>query len=164
MKGIGDKIYKLRTDARLSQDELAEILAVSRQTVSNWETERVKPDLEKIVLLCQKFGVSIDELLLDKPSAPADEVALPAQPAAEAPAAPRRITKKRLISALIISAAAMVALIVFAFIVLLFDHDTATASLLTIEVSLFIGLMLGAGLFFVLIVILLIVFFGERRG
>lgn len=59
-------IYRLRTEHNLSQGDLAEALGVSRQSVSKWETGGSVPDLEKLVKLSQLFGVSLDELVLDR--------------------------------------------------------------------------------------------------
>ena len=60
---IGETIYKLRTEKNLSQGDLAEILEVSRQSVSKWENNSAVPDLEKIIKLSEIFGVSLDELV-----------------------------------------------------------------------------------------------------
>lgn len=59
---IGEKIYLLREKQGLSQEELAEKLNVSRQTISNWENDKVKIDVEKAGELCRIFNVSMDEL------------------------------------------------------------------------------------------------------
>ena len=59
---LGSTIYRLRTAKNLSQEELAERLEVSRQSVSKWENNTATPDLEKLVKLCDIFEVSLDEL------------------------------------------------------------------------------------------------------
>ena len=59
---IGTKIYKLRTARHLSQGELADMLDVSRQSVSKWETGAAVPDLDKLMRLCDLFSVTLDEL------------------------------------------------------------------------------------------------------
>lgn len=59
---IGNNIYKLRTAKNLSQGELADILDVSRQSVSKWETDAAVPDLDKLMKLCDVFDVSLDNL------------------------------------------------------------------------------------------------------
>lgn len=61
---LGQRITAYRTKARLSQDSLAELLEVSRQSVSKWETDASTPELGKLVRLSQVFGVSLDELVL----------------------------------------------------------------------------------------------------
>ena len=60
---IGEKIYQLRKKKNLSQEDLASILNVSRQTISKWETGDSTPDLDKIVPLCNFFEISTDEFL-----------------------------------------------------------------------------------------------------
>lgn len=62
---LGEKILSLRTARDMSQDNLAEKLAVSRQSVSKWETDQSTPDLDKIIKLADLFGVSVDELVRD---------------------------------------------------------------------------------------------------
>lgn len=63
---LAEKILSLRTRRGLSQDELAERLGVSRQSVSKWETAQSTPDLDKILRLADLFGVSVDELVRDE--------------------------------------------------------------------------------------------------
>lgn len=60
---IGEKIYNLRKSKNMSQETLANMLNVSRQTISKWETGESNPDFDKIVPLCDFFGISTDELL-----------------------------------------------------------------------------------------------------
>lgn len=63
---IGEKIFELRKEKNLSQEEVAEKLNVTRQTVSKWETNQSTPDLDKIMPLCELFGISTEELLAGK--------------------------------------------------------------------------------------------------
>ena len=60
---LGTNISRLRAEHHLSQGDLAEALAVSRQSVSKWETDSSVPDLDKLVKLSQVFGVTLDELV-----------------------------------------------------------------------------------------------------
>lgn len=60
---LNQKITQLRNDNNWSQEELAEKLNVSRQSVSKWESGQSKPDLDKIVVLSNIFDVSTDYLL-----------------------------------------------------------------------------------------------------
>lgn len=62
---IGEKIYKLRNALEISQEQLAEKLNVSRQSVSKWEAGQALPQIDKIVLLCELFNVSADKLLTE---------------------------------------------------------------------------------------------------
>ncbi len=57
---FADKLIKLRKKAGWSQEELAEVMNVSRQAVSKWEGAQTIPDLEKIIKLSEIFGVSCD--------------------------------------------------------------------------------------------------------
>ena len=63
---LGEKITKLRSMAGLSQEQLAEKMSVSRQSVSKWEMNQALPQIDKVLLLCDLFSVSCDELLHDK--------------------------------------------------------------------------------------------------
>ena len=63
---LGERIYKLRTEKEMSQGDLADALEVSRQSISKWETNGSVPELDKLIKLSEVFGVSLDELILDK--------------------------------------------------------------------------------------------------
>ena len=63
---LGEKLYELRKEKNLSQEEVADKLNVTRQTVSKWETNQSTPDFDKIVPLCELFGISTEELLTGK--------------------------------------------------------------------------------------------------
>lgn len=63
---LADKIMTLRKKAGWSQDELAQKLNVTRQSVSKWEGAQSVPDMERIVLLSRLFGVTTDYLLKDE--------------------------------------------------------------------------------------------------
>lgn len=63
---LGEKIYELRTARNLSQGDVADALEVSRQSVSKWENNSAVPDLDKIIKLAELFGVSLDELVLNR--------------------------------------------------------------------------------------------------
>ena len=63
---IGEKISRLRVAANISQEQLADKISVSRQSVSKWEMNQALPQLDKILLICELFRISADELLYDK--------------------------------------------------------------------------------------------------
>ncbi len=63
---FGDKLIILRKRRGLSQEELAEKLNVSRQSVSKWESNNTYPETEKIVQICNLFNCSMDDLINDK--------------------------------------------------------------------------------------------------
>ena len=54
---VGEKIARLRSEAEISQEALAERLGVSRQSVSKWETDQAMPQLDKALLLCDFFHI-----------------------------------------------------------------------------------------------------------
>jgi len=60
---IGEKILKLRKSKNLSQEELAEQINVTRQTISNWELGETIPDLKQAKVLAKVFDTSVDELI-----------------------------------------------------------------------------------------------------
>lgn len=60
---MGEKIQNMRKARGWSQEELAERIGVSRQAVSRWESNSAKPDADKIIAICDLFGVSADYLL-----------------------------------------------------------------------------------------------------
>ena len=63
---FNNKLYELRKQKGLSQEELANRLNVSRQTISKWEVGESSPDMEKLVAISELFDISLDELVLDK--------------------------------------------------------------------------------------------------
>jgi transcriptional regulator with XRE-family HTH domain len=57
------QIKKYRTDINLSQEELAEKVYVTRQTISNWENNKSYPDIHSLLLLSSTFNISLDQLI-----------------------------------------------------------------------------------------------------
>ena len=68
---LADKIIENRKKNGWSQEELADKLGVSRQSVSKWESAQAVPDMKKIIQMSEVFGVSTDYLLRDEIEAPA---------------------------------------------------------------------------------------------
>ncbi|HGA0779650.1 TPA: helix-turn-helix domain-containing protein [Streptococcus agalactiae] len=60
---IGQQIIRYRKQQALSQEELAEKVYVSRQSISNWENDKTYPDIHSLLLLSQIFQVSLDQLI-----------------------------------------------------------------------------------------------------
>ena len=83
---LGSKLAQERKLKNLTQEQLAELLGVSRQSISKWESDLAFPETEKLLRLCDLFDCSLDYLLRDAPRAAA-------QPAPEAPV--RRIFRER---------------------------------------------------------------------
>ena len=63
---MGEKILNMRKARGWTQEELADRVGVTRQAVSRWESGAAKPDADKIVAICDLFGVSADYLLRDQ--------------------------------------------------------------------------------------------------
>ncbi len=63
---FGDKLISLRKKQGLSQEELAEKLKVSRQSVSKWESNNTYPETDKIIQICNIFNCNMDDLINDK--------------------------------------------------------------------------------------------------
>lgn len=63
---LAEKIVRLRKQVGWSQEELAEQMNVSRQSVSKWESTNSIPDLNRIIMLAELFDVSTDFLLKDE--------------------------------------------------------------------------------------------------
>ena len=60
---LNAQIKKYRTELNLSQEELAEKVYVTRQTISNWENGKSYPDIHSLLLLSSLFNVSLDQLI-----------------------------------------------------------------------------------------------------
>ena len=56
-------LKKIRKDNNLSQEDLASLLGVSRQAISNWKSKVSYHEMDKIVLICKKFNLNMDDLL-----------------------------------------------------------------------------------------------------
>lgn len=63
---IGNRIQELRIFNGLTQEQLAEKLGVSRQSVSKWEMEQSLPEIDKVVLMSKLFSVGTNEILLEE--------------------------------------------------------------------------------------------------
>ena len=66
MMEFNNKLYSLRKQKGFSQEELANRLNVSRQTISKWEVGESTPDMENLVAISELFEVSLDELVLNR--------------------------------------------------------------------------------------------------
>lgn len=60
---IGQKLKQARLKADLTQEQVADQILVSRQTISNWENERTLPDIASVIKLSDLYSISLDELL-----------------------------------------------------------------------------------------------------
>ena len=60
---FGERLYKLRSDKNISQEELAELLDVSRQSISKWENDKAYPEMTRLLFMSDYFDVSLDYLM-----------------------------------------------------------------------------------------------------
>ena len=60
---LNEQIKKYRTEMNISQEELAEKIYVTRQSISNWENGKTYPDIHSLLLLSSSFGISLDQLV-----------------------------------------------------------------------------------------------------
>lgn len=97
---LPERLIKLRKAAGLSQEEVADKLEVTRQTVSKWETGQSSPDLDKVLPLCNLYNVTPDELLHDGGSEEADEVKAQENAARAEELLEKSVAKKKLIGIL----------------------------------------------------------------
>jgi transcriptional regulator with XRE-family HTH domain len=72
---IGRKIAEARKTKNLTQEQLADLMSVTRQSISRWESEQSYPEMDKIVYLAEILGVSLDYLLKDNISGNEDNKA-----------------------------------------------------------------------------------------
>lgn len=63
---LGEKLLEFRKKKGLSQEEAADILGVTRQTISKWETDQSTPDFDKIVPICELYNITPNELIMEK--------------------------------------------------------------------------------------------------
>ena len=67
---FGENLQRLRKEKGLSQEDVAQALFVSRQTISKWETDKAEPGVDNLKALARLYGVSLDRLMMwEKPQA-----------------------------------------------------------------------------------------------
>ena len=59
---IGAKIKQARMEAKMTQEQVAEGLGVSRQTISNWENDKTYPDIISVIKMSDLYDISLDKL------------------------------------------------------------------------------------------------------
>ena len=74
MKTLGKTINKIRTEAKLTQEQFSQIFGVSQQSVQRWESGVSSPDLEKVIMISKYFGISLDALILGNDNRVVDEM------------------------------------------------------------------------------------------
>ena len=60
---FASKLQEIRQNNEISQETLAELLGVSRQSVSKWERGKGYPEIDKLIFISEHFNISLDELL-----------------------------------------------------------------------------------------------------
>jgi transcriptional regulator with XRE-family HTH domain len=70
---FGERLYELRKRKNISQEELAEILDVSRQSISKWENDKAYPEMTRLLFMSEYFDVSLDYLMRGGVSADTEE-------------------------------------------------------------------------------------------
>ena len=73
---LGEKLLKLRKKKGLSQEEVADILHVTRQTISKWETDQSMPDFDKVIPICNLYEISTEELFKEEKSSTNEKIEL----------------------------------------------------------------------------------------
>ncbi|MFR6180934.1 MAG: helix-turn-helix domain-containing protein, partial [Flavonifractor plautii] len=132
---LGERLYQLRRERRMSQEALADALGVSRQSVSKWENGASTPDLDKLVRLGELFGLSLDELV--KGQAP------PTAEGTEAAVRPP-CSKGRMIAAVVLLVCGgLAALLLFATTLLYFAVWLLLAGVLCLRAREHLGILLG---------------------
>lgn len=76
-----DNLQHLRASRNMTQEQLAMLVGVSRQSVTKWEAERACPEMDKLLKLCQIFDCSLDDLVSGDLTAREEDVAAPEVPA-----------------------------------------------------------------------------------
>ena len=64
---LGSRIKQYRSTHGWNQDDLAEKMYVTRQTISNWENDKSYPDLQMLIDISNQFGISLDTLIKEDP-------------------------------------------------------------------------------------------------
>ena len=140
---IGERLTELRKSRGLSQEELAEQLTLTRQTISKWELGQSSPDIEYVIALCELFGVSTDYLLKgEEPEPKAKEDRAPVS----APVPPREDRQKSWMIfglGMALSSIALVAIVIF--VVLSVLHPWTTIMPGGKTYTGLIGYLLGTG-------------------
>lgn len=73
MLNLGENLKRLRKERNLSQEQLAEMLNVSRQAISKWESNKTYPDIENLILLRNLFNVTLDDLIVNENKAEVED-------------------------------------------------------------------------------------------
>ncbi|NMM93201.1 helix-turn-helix transcriptional regulator [Bifidobacterium oedipodis] len=81
-----DNLQYLRASRNLTQERLAMLLGVSRQSISKWESEKAYPEMDKLMMICDLFGCTLDDLVMGDVRNPAKALASTDSPVRDSPA------------------------------------------------------------------------------
>ena len=144
---LGEKIWRLRESQHLSQEELAEKLGVSRQTVSNWENDKAVLDAEKLAKLCMVMRVRADDILYG------EGIPQPTLQNKEAAPLPKRKDRKTLFS-IILAGLALILILIAIVGLFVCDDKVSVSSLITFHTDfIWIALFVLGGAAFISAVI-----------
>lgn len=120
---LSERIYQLRKEKNMTQQDLADRLGVSRQAVSRWEMGTAKPEIESLTAMSKIFGLSLDELVTGEEPVVQEIFAVPEK------------QKKKPVNRIwwIIWAVSFVVCLAVAVIVILVDHHSSPYSFVMIN-------------------------------
>lgn len=136
---LSEKLYKLRKNSGLSQEQLAEQLNVSRQAISKWEQGTAVPESEKLITISNYFGVTVDYLLKEDTD---DTVNTTAEVMEENP---------KMMAGIVICIAGIVSMVIWGLLSILrpeTSNQLSDSSMITID---------GNGIFLILCVVAIVV-------
>lgn len=161
MEKLGEKIYLLRKERGLSQEELADKLNVSRQSVSKWETDQSVPDYDNVAAMCAFFGVSLDGFTGNGCVGEAADVAPAAEVRTEADAAESRgVWKKILLSTFLFFFAAVGFITFLSFAVMAFTVGRTDPQFVTMVIPL---LGVSYAVLFTVVLTVVIIFYKKSK-
>ena len=150
---FGKRLVELREKRNLSQEELADELNVSRQTVSDWENDKVSIDVDKAAEICRFFGVDMNYLLIEGENAGTSELA---EQDANRKNQRSQSTTKIWRSSIIISVILFAIFAVFETVICVLHGDISNETNWTTQKLLFLGAIIFGGLAMLMSVVMLI--------
>lgn len=158
---FGKRLVELREKRNLSQEELADELNVSRQTVSDWENDKVSIDVDKAAEICRFFGVDMNYLFIEGENAnlcedPLSKTSELAEQDANRKDQRSQSTTKIWRSSIIISVILFAIFAVFEIVICVLHGDISNTTNWTTQKVLFLGAIVFGGLAMLMSVVMLI--------
>lgn len=119
MDKIGNKIYELRKQRGLSQEELAYKLGVARQTISKWELGDATPDFKNLMAICEYFGIELEYILSNDENDNSAITKVEQQQETEVLPKQKLTNKKRIFLIILLSCSAFISFVLFCSIAIL---------------------------------------------